>query len=476
MPRPLPCFALAVGIAAAASGAVALGLPQDVEGLLRQAEVPLDSVAIVVQEVGGGRSRLALHSDEPMNPASLTKLLTTYAALDMLGTAWTWSTPVWLQGPVADGVLDGSLVIQGQGDPKLVIERLWLLLRRVQQFGVREIRGDIILDHSAFSPIEGSPADFDNEPSKPYNVLPDALLVNYKSVSYTFTPNAARGIATIAAEPALAGVQVDASVALLPGPCEDWRSTLQAAFTARRTQFAGGYPLACGERAWPVAYADPASYDTRAVQALWGEMGGRLGGTVRDGAAPLALKPSFEVLSPTLAEVVRDINKYSNNTMAQQLFLTLALQQRGAPATPQAAREVLQRWLAERFGERAARETVIVNGSGLARDTRVSAQVLAQVLQGAWAASIMPELMSSLPVVGLDGTLRNSRAPVGRAHLKTGSLRDVAAIAGYVLADTGKRYVLVALVNHPNANAARPALDALVQWTMHDTAAARPSR
>ena len=477
MPSPLLRFTLAVTVAAAAQAALARELPPEVERALRQAQVPAESLAVVVQEVGSGRSRLALHADAPMNPASLTKLLTTYAALDILGTAWTWSTPVWLQGTLADGVLDGSLVIQGQGDPKLVIERLWLLLRRVQQLGVHEIHGDIVLDHGAFTAIGGAPGDFDNEPSKPYNVLPDALLVNYKSVTYTFTPDAARGVATVAAEPALAGVQVDASVPLLPGPCEDWRAALKPALAdPRHTRFAGGFTQACGERVWAVAYADPASYNARVVEALWREMGGRLSGTVHDGVASPSLKPNFELLSPTLAEVVRDINKYSNNTMAQQLFLTLALNQRGAPATPQAAREVLERWVAERFGERAAQETVIVNGSGLARETRASAQLLARVLQGAWAASVMPELMSSLPITGLDGTLRKSRAPAGRAHLKTGSLRDVAGVAGYVLGDSGKRYVLVALVNHPNANAARPAIDALLEWTMRDASRARTPR
>ena len=327
-----------------------------------------------------------------------------------------------------------------------------------------------MLDHGAFTAIGGAPGDFDNEPSKPYNVLPDALLVNYKSVTYTFTPDAARGVATVAAEPALAGVQVDTSVPLLPGPCEDWRAALKPALAdPRHTRFAGGFTQACGERVWAVAYADPASYNARVVEALWREMGGRLSGTVHDGVASPSLKPSFELLSPTLAEVVRDINKYSNNVMAQQLFLTLALLQRGQ-GTPEAAREVLALWLAERFGS-IAQGSVIDNGSGLSRDTRVSAQLLARVLQDAWTSSVMSELMSSLPVSGIDGTLRRSNAPIGRAHLKTGSLRDVAGVAGYVLSAGGRRFVLVAIVNHPNANAARPALDALVKWAAVD---ARP--
>jgi D-alanyl-D-alanine carboxypeptidase/D-alanyl-D-alanine-endopeptidase (penicillin-binding protein 4) len=221
-----------------------------------------------------------------------------------------------------------------------------------------------------------------------------------------------------------------------------------------------------------VADADPASYNVRLIDALWREMGGKLGGRVVDGAAPAGVKPSFEVKSPALAEVVRDINKYSNNVMAQQLFLTLALQRQPTqPATTDAARALLREWLVTRVGELPP-GTQLENGSGLSRETRLSAALLGRLLQQAWSSPAMPELLSSLPVNGLDGTLRRSRSTAGRAHLKTGSLRDVAGVAGYVLSDSGRRYVLVALINHPNANAARPALDALVQWALRDA----PSR
>ena len=219
-----------------------------------------------------------------------------------------------------------------------------------------------------------------------------------------------------------------------------------------------------------MADAEPASYNARLIEALWRRMGGKLSGRVVDGAAPADAKPSFELKSPPLADVVRDINKYSNNVMAQQLFLTLALQRDPAqPATPQAARAALQEWLAARAGDLPP-GLQLDNGSGLSRDTRVSAALLARLLQSGWSSAVMSELMSSLPVNGLDGTMRRSRATPGRAHLKTGSLRDVAGIAGYVLSDSGRRYVLVALINHANAGAARPALDALVQWSLRDAA------
>ena len=445
-------------------------LPHDVAVALERAKLPREALVAVVQEVGSTRTRLAWQPDQPVNPASLMKLLTTFSALELLGPAWSWNTPVWLQGTVKDGVLDGNLVIKGSGDPKFVLERAWLLLKRVQQAGVREIRGDIVLDRSSFSVPDQNPADFDGEPLRPYNVRPDALLMNYKALTFTFTPDPARGVANIGVDLPLAGVRFDSSVPLTSGPCEDWRGALRPDFSdPTRARFTGSLPTACGEKTWALAYADPKSYNERALLGLWGDMGGKLLGLVRDGVAP-STRPSFELASPSLADVVRDINKFSNNVMAQQLFLTLALVQRGS-GSPELAREVLRQWASERFGSAGA-SLVIDNGSGLSRDSRASAQLLARLLQAAWASPVMPELMSSLPVSGIDGTLRRSRATLGRAHLKTGSLRDVNGVAGYVLANSGRRYVVVAIVNHANAGGARPAFDALLQWSANDAPAA----
>ena len=457
-------------------------LPPEVAAAMDRARVPREALSAVVQELGRPASpRLSWQAQATVNPASLMKLFTTYAALDLLGPAWAWSTPVWLQGALpsgGSGVFEGDVVIKGSGDPKLVVERVWLLLRRLQQLGVREIRGDIVLDRSAFEVPEQNPADFDGEALRPYNVRADALLLNYKSLSFTFTPDPAHGVAVISTEPALEGVRADARVPLAAGvgatQCNDWRSALQADFSdPLRLRFKGLYSPACGEKQWPVAYADPARYNERLLAGLWAEMGGKLTGSVRDGVAP-ATAPTFELSSPPLAEVVRDINKFSNNVMAQQLFLTLALSQRGL-GTPDGAREVMRGWLAARYGE-AGQAAVIDNGSGLSRETRVSAALLARLLQDAAASPLMPELMASLPVSGVDGTMRRAQALTGRAHLKTGSLRDVAAVAGYLLAPNGRRYVLVGVVNHPNASAARPALEALIQWAATDGQTARLER
>ncbi len=452
----------------AASDPAGAPLPPAVAQALQQANLPPQALGVLVQEVGNGPVRLALNAAQPMNPASVMKLATTAAALDLLGPAWSWRTPVWLLGEVERGRLRGSVLIQGRGDPKLTQERLYLLMRRLRALGVDHIDGDFVLDRSAFAPAAGSAGDFDGEPLRPYNVLADALLLNLRALVLSFMPDAAHGVARVDLEPPLEGVRVDTVVPLSNAACGDWRGALKADFNdPARLRLPGRYPLACGERQWPLAYADPAAFDTRLLQALWAEAGGKLRGGVREGHAPTDTPPSFELTSPPLAEVVRDINKFSNNVMAQQLFLTLALERQGLGSV-EGARAELAAWLQRRLGAEAAAGAVVDNGSGLSRQTRLSAALLGRLLQTAWAAPWMPELMASLPIQGLDGTVRRWAGEPGRAHLKTGSLRDVAAVAGYVLGRSGRRHALVALVNHPQAAAARPVLDALLQWTAED--------
>ena len=463
------CFAL---------GTVAQNLPPEVEAALQRANVSREAVAILVTEVQSRSSpRLSHRASTPVNPASVMKLVTTYAALDLLGPSFSWSTPVYLDGAVRDGTLNGNLYIKGQGDPKLVSERLWLLLRRVQGLGIKTINGDIVLDRSAFETVEVDPSVFDGEPLRPYNAAPDALLINFKSVVMTFVPDRTNNVAQVQVEPPLAGVQMPATVPLSNAACNDYRGSLRADFSdASQIRLLGSYPASCGEKVWPVAYADPKSFAVRAVDGMWREMGGKISGGVREGRLPpnlAALKPAFEVASPTLPEVIRDINKYSNNVMAQQLFLTLSLQNKstnnanGTTATLAASRDLLQRWWRSSISDGDI--PVFDNGSGLSRSERITAQGLTRLLQTAYASPLMPELISSLPITGIDGTLRSSRGKArGSAHLKTGTLRDVAAIAGYVLGNSGRRYVVVMVVNQAGAVAARPAMDALVDWVAND--------
>lgn len=453
-------LALALGLGAAEANP----LPPEVMNALLRAQLPADSVAVWVgPAVPGAGPWVAHRTTEAMNPASAMKLVTTFAALDLLGPGHHWRTRVHTDGPVSNGALQGHLYIQGGGDPRLLSETLWLLMRRIQSLGFSRIEGDIVIDRSAFQVPVVDPGAFDGEPLRPYNATPDALLVNFKTQVFRFVPDPLAGVARIDMEPPLAGVQLPRQVPLVAGPCNDWRSLLRADFSATlQPRFLGAYPATCGERVWPVAHPEPEQMTLRAVKGMWQSLGGTLGGQVREGITPPTATERLVLESPSLAEVVRDVNKFSNNVMAKHVLLAMSLPA-GQPATYEGARERVAQWWVPRIGPAFALP-VIDNGSGLSRDARITAEALARLLQVAYASPMMAELMGSLPASGLDGTLRLRPLGAGLAHLKTGSLRDVQALAGYVHRADGQRLVLVALVNHPNARAALPALDALVQW------------
>ena len=418
-----------------------------------------------VGERGQSQAILSRNADYAMNPASTMKLVTTYAALELLGPAFTWKTVVASNAPQGGSSLEGDLYLRGAGDPKFVVESFWLMLRQLRGRGIKTIRGDLVLDRSLFEAAPYDPSAFDSEPLRPYNVGPNALLVNFKAVTLRFIPDETRREVRVAMEPLLADVTV-APIAYADGACGDWKARIAADFTrSDRIAFGGAYPASCGEQAWNVSILDHRQYVASLFRSLWAELGGRLLGTIRDGTMPADARVLVERESPSLADVVRDINKFSNNVMARELFLSLAAETLKAPANLERGQRVIQGFYASKGI--AMPEFVIENGSGLSRRERISARSMARVLQAAWASPVMPELMSSLPLVGYDGTMKkrlNLRSVAGRAHIKTGSLSEVRAVAGYVLAASGKRYVVVAFVNHPNAAAAQPAQDALLQW------------
>jgi D-alanyl-D-alanine carboxypeptidase/D-alanyl-D-alanine-endopeptidase (penicillin-binding protein 4) len=452
---------------------------------LARAQVPASAVTLLVVDANGQRPpRLSHRAGEAMNPASVMKLVTTYAALDVLGPDFVWKTNVTMDGSVQNGLLDGNMLVRGGGDPKLVVERLQALLTQVQASGVRAIHGDIVLDHSAFSEPTANAAEFDGEPLRPYNTQPDALLINFKTLVMTFSPDLAQARALVRTEPPMAGLLVDASVPLSSAPCGDWRADLRASVDSpSRVQFLGSYASACGERVWPSAYADPASFAARAIEGSWKVLGGLLTGQVRNATAPeLAMLRSrgtlsgntsplrLEAPSLPLLDIVRDVNKFSNNVMAQHLFLSLGLHGKlgqTQAGTFDAGRAAAQAWWLKTLP--AAAPPVLDNGSGLSRSGRISARSLAAMLQHAAKSPLADALADSLPLVGVDGSMRErAKAATGQAQIKTGSLRDVSAVAGYAQGASGSRYIVVGIVNHPNASAARPALNTLIEWAVQD--------
>jgi serine-type D-Ala-D-Ala carboxypeptidase/endopeptidase (penicillin-binding protein 4) len=455
----------AAGLAATSAGAA---LPHAVARAFLDERIPVSAVSALVQEVGDTRPAIAHQPSKPMNPASTMKLVTTFAALELLGSDYRWKTEAYADGPITSGVLDGNLVLKGYGDPKITVEQFQAFVASMRATGLTTIRGDLVLDRSYFAPAPHDPSAFDAEPLKPYNVGPDALLVNFKSVRFVFAPNAAGDATGVRAEPDLVSVAVRGAPRLVAGECADWRSGLSASFVNAadhaQATFGGRYPTACGERDWYVALLDHRHYVHDMFAHYWSEAGGVFTGGVRDGTAPAGAKPLATLQSAPLYDAVRDINKLSNNVMARQLFLTLATSAYPPPATTVHAAAAVRTWLAKR-GLRFP-ELVLENGSGLSRRERISAKSMAELLLAADKARVRADYESSLAVAATDGTVRKRFGDddvADQALLKTGTLEGVRAIAGYVLGHGGKRFVVVCFVNHANAARAQHALDVLVE-------------
>jgi serine-type D-Ala-D-Ala carboxypeptidase/endopeptidase (penicillin-binding protein 4) len=472
---------LAVAVLLLASAMVARAeLPRAVGRAFLDHGIPLNRVAIVVQEVGKPRPLFAYDADRPMNPASVMKLVTTFAALEILGRDYRWKTEAYLDGPLVNGVLAGDLILKGYGDPKITVEQWQAFMAALRAGGLDTIDGDLALDRSYFAVPAHDPALFDNEPLKPYNVGPDALLVNFKSVRLVFAPDAAAGAVTVSAEPTLPEVAVGPAPVLATSDCGDWRSAIGANFVNADDKasvvFAGRYPASCGEHEWWVSLLDHPHY----VHGFftWGfrEAGGRFAGGLKERRAPRGVPPFAVLESPPLYDIVRDVNKLSNNVMARQIFLTLAAATAPPPATPAKAGYAVKRWLKSR--NLALPGLVIENGSGLSRHERISGAGLARLLLAADASAVRDEFASSLAVAATDGTVERrfqDGSVAGQALLKTGSLEGVRALAGYVIDAEGRRYAVVAIINHRNAARGAPALDFLVQWVYQNAATWRPA-
>ena len=466
--------------------------PAPLQQALRQSGVPAEAVSLLAWPVDAPQPRWQHLADAPRQAASVMKLFTTGVALRQLGPAHVWRTEVGLGGPLRpDGALAGPLHLRGSGDPSLLIEHVQRMMARWRGAGLRDIRGGIVVDRSLFELPAHDPNAFDGQALRPYNAGPDALLLNHQSITLRLMPDAARaGLAQASIEPALHGVQLEHRLTLVPGAaCGDWRGALKleiapqagwphdgrARWTVRLT---GPYPAACGEKEWPLLWTGDGQGDhaARLLESAWQGSGGQLGAPVRDGAWPAGLPAWQTWVSPPLASVVRDINKFSNNVMARQLFLSLAVPPasdgRPGPATLAQARAIVGHQVIEATGSAASacREDALVldNGSGLSRQEHASARCMAQWLQAMWRSPVMPEFIASLPLNGVDGTTRRWQAAAGVAHIKTGSLDGVASVAGYVLGESGQRIVVVGLVNHPRADAARPLLQALLDWARQD--------
>lgn len=452
-----------------ATQALAQSLPEDLEKAWRATRLPDSAISLVVQEIDGPRLA-SINGSLPRNPASVMKMVTTWTALSGLGPEYTWRTTFYAKGGGqvdAQGSLAGPLYLKAGGDPLLTVEDLWGLLRGLRLRGIKNLT-EVVVDRSRFGRVAIDPGQFDGAADRPYNASPDAMMVGLGAVRLLFQPDrqASKWIPII--DPPLPGLRINGEIKWSNVACPGSPAIATQVVPSGRDitiNVSGTAAGSCGEfSVYRLALSQP-EYFSGLFQMLWKELGGTLGKGIREGKVAAGTEPVVWHESPSLANTIRQINKQSNNVMARTLFLTLGAERMGAGATPQTGASAA---LAVLNGQKVdTRGWVLDNGAGLSREGRVTADGMASMLDAAWHSPLMPEFVSSLAISGVDGTVRRrlrDDETKGMAHLKTGTLRDVRALAGYVLGASGKRYILVSIVNDERSVSVRAFDDALVAW------------
>jgi len=465
--RALPAaLSLCIGFIAAAAQA-AQGLPPAVSAALAKGKVPAGGFSAYVQEIGKTAPLLAHNADVPRNPASTIKLVTTFAGLEALGPAYTWRTHAFATVAPRAGVLDGDLYLKGFGDPFLVIERFWLLIRELKQSGIREIRGDVVIDNTYYEVGDLRPGDFDGRPYNPYNVIPDALLVNFQAVKFSFRPDPAGRRVEIRADPLPANLTIRNQIQLVDGKCGARANRINFSVAAvnghDEATFTGRFSRQCRDYEVTRSLMKAPDYAYGLFRALWQESGGILRGGMARRAVPPDATALASLESVPLGDVVASINKFSNNVMARHLLLTLGAERFGAPATVDKGQRAVQVELAKAGLELP--ELNVGNGAGLSRETRISARNLTRVLLAAAQSPFAAEFEASLAIAGVDGTVerRFRRERFARQmHLKSGTLNGVRAMSGYVQAASGRRFAVTMIQNATGWG--EEAQNALLRW------------
>ena len=488
MVRPMRTSLLALAITLAAMAATAGQpslhddeLPPVVAAALAQAGLPHAAFAAVALPLSTRWARPWQHrAQQPVQPGSTMKLVTSVVALDRLGPNHRGRTELLVTGTIEGDRLTGDLVLKGGADPDLDLPALWQMLWELRRRGVREIGGGLLLDRTLFRParIDVGLPPFDEFPEFPYNGIPDALMLADNLMGVALSSDHARMQAR--QSPPLDGIEIDARLmTLTDAPCADWgdgwlpalvEQERDALGTRYRIGLRGSFPRNCEVQA-ELQLVDRNAVTERQVRAVWASLGGSWPlplGQVREGPKPSDAMAIASHQSRPWGEVLRSMNKRSDNPQARLLFLQLGLAAMAREPNAQTldlARREVERWFDERRIDRSG--LVLDNGSGLSRSERIAPQTLALLLKAAWSGPNAPELLMSLPVAGVDGSLRQrlkGTPAEGWSRLKTGTLKDVVALAGYVRDTRGDTWAVVGVINHAQAAKGRPALDALVEW------------
>jgi len=428
----------------------AVSIPDDLAQELSTIPINKKNYSIYIQAVDSNYPLASWRSHVIRKPASVIKLLTTYSALLNLGFDYRWATRFYYTGKIRNGLLRGDLYVKASGDSTLSTKDLDDIVAQISENGIRKVQGNIVIDRTLFSVSSRNNSGFDKNIYSPYNAMPDAMMFNKRKSTFCITPHAKR--AKIVKKVPDNSYKIINKLRMVNGSCRRGRSwprvRIKTNSSSRSTIFlTGKLSKRCGKRTICKVISMPHRAFYYALKEKLLDNGIKVTGTLKLRRVPKKANHMFSHYSKTLESVISTIAKRSDNLMARQLFLTLGATSYSPPSTLYKSRKAVGKTLGRyHILEKGTR---VENGSGLSRSARITAKSLANLLNHAYK-HYGERWMNTLSIAGIDGTIHNRfkySSVFGRAWMKTGTIKGVKNIAGYVEGASGQRYVVVVLVN-----------------------------
>ena len=428
-----------------------------------------NEVSVYVQNLTTGKVIESHRADAAMKPASTMKLVTTFAALRALGPDYRWVTPWQSPAAVVSGSLEGDIYWVGSGNPVLDQNDLLDMQAQLRERGINKIKGQLVLDRSRWN-NQGSAHGFDGDSEEAFSTEPDPHMLAYKVV-WAKPERNILGDVVVNTNPPLPGIEQSNTLSIRNSSraaCTSLKNFMNAQYQNGSLMFSGSLPESCLGQEMFINMLEMQDFASKSFINHWRDKGGEIQNGYKVGKLPERSVTLAINRSKPLAEVMADMNKNSNNVIARSVFLTLGEHFSNNQTQYNATAEVRRQLVEAGLDDEAL---VLENGSGLSRRERMSARMMGEMLKKTYQSPFKQAFIDSLPIAGTDGTLKSRFKQVGTAlRLKTGTLKNVRALAGYWLPENKQQHplALVVLVNSERSGMYLPDLDKLVVGILQD--------
>ncbi|MCA9655598.1 MAG: D-alanyl-D-alanine carboxypeptidase/D-alanyl-D-alanine-endopeptidase [Myxococcales bacterium] len=406
-------------------------------------------VGVSIVDLETGEALVERGAELPLNPASNVKLVTTAAALGILGPAHRYSTGVYHdEGALSGTTIRGELYLQGSGDPALVTANLYELAGKLRARGIEKITGGITVDASTFDRDELPPGFDQKQELASFRAPGGATVVNFDTFEVHVRPGAVGKAPFAGVEPPVAGVALTVTATTEAGGKRELLADYEAKDDHVELELRGTLGVDSGATSFRYPIDDPSRYAGELLALVLERQGIKVGRKkIKTGKVPRKAELLAAHHSDPLGVLVRSVNKFSNNFMAEQILKTIDADP--GPATFEGALQRVREHLQARGVPTEGLK--LGNGSGLYDTNRVSAGQFTALLSSVYADErIRPDYMASLAIMGVDGTTRSrleDTPHAGWVRVKTGTLDGVSSLSGYAGAPGRKPIAFSILFN-----------------------------